>query len=196
MAGNDSPSHLALGKCRDYFDNEGSRERLSQFVLLVTDRDPSCAGDASTDTSSCNDAVAEASKLRKIGVPVFVVSLNNDGQSTGCLTSIAAAGPSNSAGNSQFVAVADQQQLSDALSAIMNSVQANACRFRVRPSPSNPDRVEVTVNNRPVPSDPSGQEGWSFSDDSSREIVLSGSWCEAVTAAPDSPIPVVSTCWP
>jgi hypothetical protein len=55
--------------------------------------------------------------------------------------------------------------------------------------------VEVTVNNQTVPSDPSGQNGWRFSDDSSREIVLSGSSCKAVTAAPDTAIPVVMACW-
>ena len=202
VAGNDSPSHAALNRCCDFFTNEGSWEPFSQFVLLITDRDPSCAGDASSDTSLCAQAMLEASKLRGIGVSVFVVSLNNDIQNTSCLASIAA-DPSRSAGNSQFKAVADQQQLRDALSAVMDSVEVNACRFRVGFSPSSPPadpkRVEVIVNNnKVVPFDSSGQDGWSFSDDTSREIVLSGSWCKTFTAAPDTATstPVVIACSP
>lgn len=194
VASSDSPSHLALQKCRVWFTSEGQGSS-SQFVLLVTDQDPTCAGDASTDASLCSLAGDEAARLKKIGVQVFVVSLNNDAQSTGCLASLAAASPSTSAGNSQFVAATEQADLKGKLEAIMTAVEVNVCRFSLVNPPDNPGQVVVSVNHQRLQRDPSGpQGGWRFSDATSSEVVLSGSYCAALTSGQDDTTPWVLDC--
>lgn len=199
-AGDDSPSHLALRQCREYFASEGSQGgRSSQFVLLVTDRDPTCAGDVFIEGSPCSVAVNEASKLgaRNVGVRTFVVAVNGDAQSTDCLAKIAAANASSFAGSSQFFAVTDQQALQDALETIMVSVEASLCRFSLPRSPDNSAQVMVTLNQARVPPlDPTGQPGgWVFSDNSSSEIVISGSACSQLTSGQGDTKPTVLACW-
>ena len=200
IAGDDSPSHLALRQCREYFASEGSPGgRSSQFVLLVTDRDPTCAGDVFIEGSPCSVAVNEASRLgaRNVGVQTFVVALNGDAQSTDCLARIAAANASSFAGSSQFFAVTDQKTLQDALETIMVSVEASLCRFSLLRSPENSAQVMVTVNQARVPPlDPTGQPGgWSFSDNSSSEIVISGPACSQLTSGLGDTKPTVLACW-
>ena len=70
-AGDDSPSPSALQQCREYFVAEGSQGgRSSQFVLLMTDQDPTCAADSFADGTPCTSGTNEAGKLgaRNVGV--------------------------------------------------------------------------------------------------------------------------------
>jgi hypothetical protein len=199
IAGSDSPSHLALRRCGEYFANEGSAGRLSQFVLLVTDQDPACAGDASADASPCSLAVAEAAKLGgwNLGVQAFVVAVSNQARGTGCLGNVAAANASSFGGNSQFVAATNQQELHDGLDAIMVSAEASLCRFSLAHPPDNPDQLTVTLNHGRVPMNSGGQQaGWRFTDNSLIEIVVSGSYCEQLKSGQGDPAPTVTACWP
>ena len=194
IAGDDSPSHLALRQCRESFAREGSQTRFSQFILLVTDQDPTCAGDVSPEGSPCNVAVNEAEKLgvRNVGVQTFVVALNSDVQSTTCLAEIAAANASSFNDNLQFFAAMDSTVLGQQLDTIMTSVEANLCRFSLVRPPNNPDQLNVTVNGKRVAPDASGQQGgWSLSDPST--LVLSGSSCADVMAGHT---PIVMDCSP
>jgi hypothetical protein len=197
IAGDDSPSHKALRQCRQHFFTEGSQGQL-QFVLLVTDKDPSCAGNLSPADSPCTQALDEASKLGKnLNVQTFVVALNNDGHSPDCLKQIVSTNALNFTGDlPQLVVATDQDQLNTGFEAIMTSVEANLCRFSLvgRP-PSNPDQVSITFNHAPVTRDPTGlQGGWSFSDANSSEIVFFGSACKALTSAPGNAVPQVTDC--
>jgi hypothetical protein len=175
IAGDDSPSPLALRQCRDSFAREGFQARLSQFVLLMTDQDPTCAGDVSPD-SPCTVAINEASKLgaRDVSVQTFVVALNSDAQSTDCLTKIASANAVSFNDSSQFFVATDQTVLGQQLDTIMTLAEANLCRFFLVRPPNNPDQMNVTVNGRGVAPDSSGQQGgWSLSDSST--LAFSGS---------------------
>jgi hypothetical protein len=196
-AGDDSPSHWALHQCREYFNTEGSQGQL-QFVLLVTDKDPSCAGDVSTDGLPCDRAVNEASKLGKnLNVQTFVVALNNDGHSPDCLKQIVSTNALNFSGDlPQLVVATDQDQLSAGFETIMTSVEANLCRFSLSRPPSNPDQVSITLDHVPVKPDPTGQQGWRFSDPNSSEIVLAGPDCKKLTSAQGALKPSVQDCWP
>ena len=194
VASSDSPSHSALQKCRELYTIEGQGSS-SQFVLLITDQDPTCAGDASTDASLCSQAGDEVAKLTKLGVQTFFVSLNSDAQSTSCLASIPA-GPSSSAGNSQFAVATDQADLKAKLEAIMTAAEVNMCRFSLPNPPDNPNQVVVKVNHDRVPSVPSGQQaGWRFSDTNPSEVVLSGSYCSGFTSGQGADALVVQNCW-
>jgi hypothetical protein len=195
-AGDDSPSHSALRQCREYFNAEGSQGQL-QFVLLVTDKDPTCAGDVFTDGSPCDRAVNEASRLGKnFGAQTSVVALNNDGNSPDCLKQIVATNASNFSGDlPQLVVATDQDQLNAGFETIMTSVEANLCRFSLSRPPSNPDQVSVTLDHVPVKPDPTGQQGWRFSDPDSSEIVLSGPDCKKLTSAQGALKPSVQDCW-
>jgi hypothetical protein len=194
VASSDSPSYSALQKCHEWYTNEGQGSS-SQFVLLITDQDPTCAGDSSTDASLCSQAGDEVAKLTKLGVQTFFVSLNSDAQSTNCLASIPA-GPSTSAGNSQFVVATDQADLRAKLEDIMTAAEVNMCRFSLAHPPDNPSQVVVTVNRDRVPSVPNGpQAGWRFSDTNPSEVVLSGSYCSDFTSGQGAPTLVVQNCW-
>jgi hypothetical protein len=194
VSSSDSPSHSALQKCYEWYNNEGQAS-VSRFVLLITDQDPTCAGDASTDASLCGQAGDQVAKLTKLGVQTFFVSLNSDAQSTNCLASIPA-GPSTSAGNSQFKVAADQADLKAKLEAIITAAEVNMCRFSLGHTPDNPNQVVVTVNHDPVPSVPSGQQaGWRFSDSNPSEVVLSGSYCSDFTSGQGADALVVRNCW-
>ena len=182
IAGDDSPSPLALGHCRESFGREGFQPHLFQFVLLMTDQDPTCAGDFS-DGSPCSVAVNEASKLgaENVGVQTFVVALNGDAQSTDCLPKIAAANAASFNGGSQFFAATDPTGLGQQLDAIMSLAEANLCRFSLWRAPNNPDQLDVTINGKSVAPDSSGQQGgWSLSDSST--LVFSGSSCSDLMA--------------
>jgi hypothetical protein len=193
--GSDSPSQDALRRCRESFSFDGPwQQRSSQFVVLITDQDPACAGDTSAG-DLCGYAVNEASRLGKIHVQTFVVSLNSDGSSTDCLTKIADANANeaNFTGSLPLFEVAqDEQVLGQKLEAIMTSVEANSCRFFLMPTPNNPDQVVVTVNGKRVAPNSGGQQGGvSFPDPSI--LVLSGSSCTDVTSGQD---PTVWDCSP
>ena len=190
-AGIDSPSHLALGLCRDYFAKEGHQGHSSYFVLLVTDRDPTCGGDASPDSSVCSLAVDEVSKLGANLVQTFVLSLNGDGSATGCLEEMASSNATYfTDGAQQFWVASDQPKLRDQLDAIMTAAEAKLCRFSLTPTPSNPDQMVVQINHDHVPRD----QGWSFTDTTFSEIVLSGTYCTEVTTTQGDNTPIVLDC--
>jgi len=187
-AGIDSPSHLALGQCRDYFTQEGSQGHSSYFVLLVTDRDPTCGGDASPDSSVCSLAVDEANKLGANLVQTFVLSLNDDASATGCLEGMASSNASYfTDGAPQFLVASDQPKLREQLDTIMTTAEAKLCRFSLDPTPSNPDQMVVLINHVHVPRD----QGWSFTDTTFSEIVLTGAYCTEVTTAQGDNTPMV-----
>jgi hypothetical protein len=193
VASSDSPSYSALQKCREWYTNEGQAS-VSQFVLLITDQDPTCAGDSSTDATLCNQAGDEVAKLAKLGVQTSFVSLNSDAQSMNCLARIPA-GPSTSAGNSQFMVATDQADLKAKLEAIMTAVEVNMCRFSLGRTPDNAAQVVVTVNHDRVPFVSGGQQaGWRFSDSNPSEVVLSGSYCSDFSSGQGAPTLVVQNC--
>ena len=193
VASSDSPSHSALQKCRQWYTLEGQAS-VSQFVLLITDQDPTCASDASADASLCSQAYDEVAKLAKLGVQTFFVSLNSDAQSTNCLASIPT-GPSTFAGNSQFVVATDQASLRARLEDIMIAAEANMCRFSVDALDSTA-QVVVSVNHDHVPFVSSAQQaGWRFSDTNPGEIVLSGSYCGEFTSGQGAPMLMAQNCW-
>lgn len=191
VAGIDSPSHLALGLCRDYFAKEGHLGHSSYFVLLVTDRDPTCGGDPPAGSSVCSLAVDEAAKLGANLVQTFVLSLNGDGSATGCLEEMASSNATYfTDGAQQFWVAADQQELYDKFDAIMTTAEAKLCRFSLDPTPSNPDQMVVQINHERVPRD----QGWSFTDTTFSEIVLSGTYCTEVATTQGDNTPIVFDC--
>jgi hypothetical protein len=168
-----------------------------QFVLLVTDKDPSCAGDQSPAGSPCSQALDEASRLGKnFGAQTSVVVMNTDGHSPDCLKQIVATNASNFSGDfPQLVVATDQNQLEAGFETIMTSAEANLCRFSLPDPPSNPDQTTITLDSVPVKRDPTGQQGWTFSDPNFSEIVFSGSDCKKLTSAQGALKPSVQDCW-
>ena len=196
-AGDDSPSYDALKRCHDYFDFQSSQDHSFQFVLLVTDKGPSCAGYVAPGSSPCSQAQNEASSLGKnLGVQTFIVALNSDGHTPDCLASIADANSSNFPGNpSQLAVAANDKDLSDSLEAIMTSVEANLCRFSLKLTSNDPTQVSIASNQQHVPFDATGTQGWRF-DPTSGEVVLSGFYCKDLTSAQGHTNLQVTDCQP
>lgn len=179
--GSDSPSHAALQKCNEYFRTNSRGFLSQQFVLLVTDQDPTCEGEPAINGSPCNQAI------NKIGVQTFVVTFN-DARSTVCLASIAAL-----SGSSQLMVAMGQQDLHDKLETIMTTVEESTlCRFFLARAPRNPDKMAVTINNDHVPR---GADGWNFVDSSNNQwIEISGMYCSELIQASDSSQIFVQDC--
>jgi len=202
--GNDSPSHVALPDCLTHLANEGTRGALSQFVLLVTDHAPTCAGDdPSHDQDLCNYTAGIVAKFEN--VQVFIVSLSDDKATTGCLSSIAAARPSyyydpEMPQGLAFAVESDSSQLGHQLDSIMGYVEENLCRFSLIPPSDNPgpslsnSRTDVQINGTIVPQVTGGsQSGWSSDG---RNLVLSGTYCDNIKSVQTSPTPTVTICSP
>jgi hypothetical protein len=180
-----------LGLCRDYFAKEGHLGHSSYFVLLVTDRDPTCGGDPPAGSSVCSLAIDEAAELGANLVQTFVLSLNGDGSATGCLEEMASSNATYfTDGAQQFWVAADQQELYDKFDAIMTTAEAKLCRFSLDPTPSNPDQMVVQINHERVPRD----QGWNFTDTTFSEIVLSGTYCTEVATTQGDNTPIVFDC--
>jgi hypothetical protein len=192
--GSDSPSHSALWKCYENLNATFSKKPPVRFVLLITDKDPFCSGDASTGAPLCAQATDAAWKLAQLGVQTFVLSLGSDVSSTPCLQAIAETNAYELYVDSgtQFFAVSNQQQLSQQIDSIMTKAEKNLCWFYLdgKPSGTTPpsDQLEIVVNGNNVPRD-----GYSFNANS-RSLEILGNSCDELLNASGGAIPTVSIC--
>jgi hypothetical protein len=117
-----------------------------------------------------------------------VLSLNDDASATGCLEKMAGSNANYfTDGAQQFWVASDQPQLRAQLDTIMTTAEAKLCRFSLDPTPSNPDQMVVEINHAHVPRD----QGWSFTDTTFSEIVLTGASCTEVSTGQGDNTPMV-----
>jgi hypothetical protein len=90
----------------------------------------------------------------------------------------------------QFLVASDQPQLRDQLDTIVTTAEAKLCRFSLDPTPSNPDQMVVQIGHEHVQRD----QGWSFTDTTFSEIVLTGAYCTEVSTTQGDNTPMVRDC--
>jgi hypothetical protein len=192
-SGNDSPSHQALRLSREYLLNpRWSPPHAFRFILLITDKDPTCSGDASID--ACGQAKDEAARNLISSVQTFVLSLNSDSSGTPCLQDIANASATAGA-PSQFSTATYQQELKQQIGEILTKVEKNRCWFYVDGPPNGQSStvnqpVQVMVDGNYLPS----ERGYNYNP-INKTLVLDEAPCEAWLKSGD-PAPTVTLCQP
>lgn len=174
-----APGADALAAIRHFYENEPDPEP-DRFVLLITDKDPSCPN----DPDHCQEAGVQAAKLFSMGgVKTIVLGLGEQTRTSACLETVAIAGQTREQGPTPFPWAAEPAQIKDQLARAMAPVEARTCRFTLRSELESWQKLSVTVNYAPLPRDPSHKEGWDFVSPGTPEIQLYGSACTRLKCA-------------
>ena len=173
-------------------------------LILATDGAPSCnssldpatctcisnmgtGGTGRCEASRCLDDVRTVRRIAHYadaGLPTYVIGIQSETDQTliRVLNEMAVAGgrPQRDAGT-RFYGVSSTEQLDSALVSIRN--QVGACAFLARSVPDRDEAMTVTLPGWGViPFDPLGKAGWSWTDKTNGELVISGAACDAIVA--------------
>jgi hypothetical protein len=151
-----------------------------KFILLATDGEPNCLNDRASN-SDLEETVIAAQAAKDAGFKVYVIGI---GPNLGNLTQIAAAG-----GTTDYYPVSSPEQLVEVLSSISKFV--GSCTFTSAEAPPDPANVAVYVNKQRV--DKNADEGWTYGD-TPRDIKLTGSYCERITAGEQTSVQILFGC--
>jgi hypothetical protein len=175
-----TPTAAALNAATAYLQTLTDSNK--KFILLATDGEPNCGGNpANLNTTDVPGASAAAAAAKTAGFPVYVVGI---GPTVSNLTQLASAG-----GTTDYYPANSPQQLTDALSSISKLV--GSCSFSASQPPPDPNNIAVYVNKQQVAQDPNN--GWTFGS-TSQEIVLTGSYCDDITAGKDTNVQILFGC--
>jgi hypothetical protein len=170
----ESPSGDALSRIRAFYDREPD-PALDRFVLVITDGSPSCA----VNPHECDDAGRQAARLFSMGgIKTLVLPIGDEAKKSACLEAVAVMGQTRAPGATDFPAVLDPGQLGAQLKKAMAPIEERACRYLLRGSIGDRDKLTVTVNYMPLARDPAHKEGWDFDPTGTPEIQLFGSACK------------------
>lgn len=179
----DSPSHLALHRCKEFFYISARNERGTpppRYVLLITDDDPGCAA----TTSTCSRALDEIADLGRVGVKTVVVGVSEELRTSGCLDRMAATGGAPREGSPSHHLAPDETQLNQVLNEVLNKISIAACRFRFD-APVTSDRLMVSVAGQLVRRDPARQDGWEVDSGSGgQSVTIFGPACDRLRRPP------------
>jgi hypothetical protein len=182
--GNSTPTRLAVNAGAAYMGTVNDAN--PKFLLLATDGLPNCAPNCGNNcqASDMAGAVQAVSDALNAGFPTFVVGIatSSDPTSDATLNQMAMMGGKPQAnGPPYYYPVASQQQLVDALNAIV--VIAGTCVFTI-PSPPNNDtdqmHIGVQVNGTEINHDTSHANGWDYTG--TNQVTVYGSSCDAIMA--------------
>jgi hypothetical protein len=173
-----TPTRKALESATAYL--KSLTDTNEKFILLATDGEPNCLNDRSGNADLANTVIA-AQAAKDAGFKVFVIGI---GPNLGNLTQIATAG-----GTTDYYPVSSPEQLVEVLSSISKFV--GSCTFTSDEDPPDPGNVAVYVNKQMVAK--SADEGWTYGD-TSRDIKLTGSFCERITAGEETSVQILFGC--
>jgi hypothetical protein len=180
-----TPTAAAINAATDYLKTVTDTNK--KFILLATDGEPNCGsssvdggayGWAGSDVTGASSAAAAA---KAAGFPVYVVGI---GPNLANLTALAQSG-----GTTDYYPVASPDQLAQALSSIGKAV--GSCSFQSKEAPPDPENVAVYVNKQLV--EKGASDGWKYGG-SAQEIMLTGSYCDRITAGEDTTVQILFGC--
>ena len=178
-----TPTAAAISAATAYLKTV--KDSNNKVILVATDGEPNCGGTpASINNVDLTGADAAATAANTAGFPVYVVGI---GPTVANLTQLAAAG-----GTKDFYPVSSPDQLSAALTSI--SKQVGSCTFKVQVEQDKKpdwDNIAVYFNKQLVV--PSGNDGWTV-DAGSQEVVLTGKYCDDITAGKDTTVEILFGC--
>jgi hypothetical protein len=173
-----TPTHTTLAQVRSYLAatplGKGPR-----YVLLATDGMPNCADGQTADGDTSAETLAEVKLLVAAGIKTFVLGFGDVvAADPTLLTQLAqAGGVPNTAGPLPFFAATDEAQLQKALFTIAGGIIPPPCTYSLTTKPTDPERVTVTFDGKPVPRSKSSVAGWNYTSNGS-EISFFGTACD------------------
>src|SRR5262249_1312437 len=183
--GNSTPTRAAVAAGSAYMGTVNDAN--PKFLLLATDGLPNCmpgcSGNTACQASDMSGAIQAVTDAANAGFPTFVVGIatTSDPMSDATLTGMANAGGRPRAGSPTYYPVMNQQDLVDALNAIV--VIAGTCVFTI-PNPPNSDtdamHIGVQVNGAEINRDTGHSNGWDYTG--TNQVTVYGSSCNAIMA--------------
>jgi len=186
--GDGTPTAAAIGVATNYLKQLSMTDDSRKYILLATDGEPSCAGQAgslsSNSTTARTDAVAAVTAAANAGFHTFVVGVaTTKANDQMTLNDLAVAGlePSSDTrpGATRFFLASNQQQLTTTLEGIVNPVASN-CVFPLSSPPPVPENIAVKVNGMKTPQDTGHTAGWDYTDPSYTAVQVYGSFCDTI----------------
>jgi len=175
-----TPTAAAINAGTTYLSsvNDGN----TRTILLATDGNPNCGVGQQNDVDDMPATLKAIDGAYAQGFQVFVVGI---GPSASNLGQMAVHG-----GTTDFYPATSPEQLSGALAQISKIVAAT-CTFEATQTPPDVNQVWVYVDKNLVGQNPA--TGWTFGTLSS-EIVLTGSYCDAMLAGLSSKVEILFGC--
>jgi hypothetical protein len=186
--GDGTPTAAAIGVATNYLKQLSMTDDSRKYILLATDGEPSCAGQAgslsSNSTTARTDAVAAVTAAANAGFHTFVVGVaTTKANDQMTLNQLAIAGLEASSdtrpGATRFYLASNQQQLTTTLEGIVNPVASN-CVFPLSSPPPVPENIAVKVNGIKTPQDTGHNAGWDYTDPSYTAVQVYGSFCDTI----------------
>jgi hypothetical protein len=179
-----TPTPMALQRATAYLS--GRKTHNPKFIVLATDGEPDCGGQAD---AAALEAVTAA---RTAGFPVFVVGIATAGTTAhGLLTAMAAFGGQPRPGDVKYYPVAVRDDLVGALGQI--TTQVASCVFPLDKQPPSPDDVAVKVDGVKVDRDRAQARGWSYGPNM-KSIELYGPVCEQLKGGQIKDVNIIFGC--
>lgn len=182
----------------------------ARALVVATDGAPNCnaaldpltctcasGGSRCTEGVLCLDdrrTVSEVATAFSQGVPTWVIGIQ-DGNAAAIetLNQMARAGGHPRQGAAQdYYAVTSQAALEDALTEIRN--QVGACVYLTGSVPPEDRAIVIRVDGNEVPHDPTGADGWTWTNRDNGEIAITGLSCTFALANPFARLEAQVTC--
>lgn len=171
-------------------------EALDQDTCTCTNAPgtPSCTGDP--DGQRCLDGTRTIATVQDVAdnlkIPVYVIGIGSteNPRFLQVLDQMAIAGGRPRANAPFHYNVQTATEMRDALATIRDSIAR--CTYLTPSSPVDPDAITVEIDGRPIPRDPSRQNGWDWVDQAYGELAFFGPICDLAQAGNPSIAGVVS----
>jgi len=195
--GNSTPTRSAIDAGSAYLKTV--TEPNPKFLLLATDGLPNCmpgcSGQNGCSASDMTGAVNAVMTASMAGFPTFVVGIatTSDATSDATLTAMANAGGHPRMGTPTYYPVMNQQDLVDALNAIV--VIAGTCIFTIPTPPStdtDANHIGVKINGTEIKQDTTHTDGWDYSG--ANQVQIYGPNCTAIMNNAVQSVQIVFKC--
>lgn len=168
----------------------------ARALVLATDGSPNCNASLNPNTCACVEGnrctqsimclddtrtVSTIGSLLQQNLPTYVIGIQDTNSTAiAVLNQMAKAGGRPQAGAQSYYAVSSQAGLETALTTIRN--QVGSCVYLTSSVPTDDGSIQLSLAGTVLPFDPTGVDGWSWSNRDNGELVLTGTACAAALA--------------
>ncbi len=154
----DSPAHQALRKASSYINTKYFRP-WNSTVILITDQNPSCASESSSD--ACNAAADQADQLgSELAVRTFVMVPSDGQKPPDCLIWMANRNAHNFSDAEQLLTARNAGEMREKLDKIATGIDEKLCLFYVQEMDGPIPIDHVEIGGETIVRDESGRTGW------------------------------------
>ncbi len=197
-----TPTAAAIRRVTAYLQARDSRG-AAQYIVLLTDGIPNCSTtitpaecqclgpsgfcDGDRGRLNCLDdegTISSIARARSAGILTYVVGIDGSiaPQYQAILDRMADVGGRPQAGAPRYYSIRDFDQLREAFGGIQRTVAS--CAFVTPSRPDDPNAIDVELGGVRVARDPTGREGWNWTDRDFGELSFYGRACDLAIANP------------